>query len=134
MTDDKTREARDEAEAMASKVPALLDKLAERLGASAGAKAVFGEPVEKDGLTVIPVAQSIVGTGGGGGGTSHPEQGSGLGAGGGAMVRPLGYIEITSQGAAFRPLTQPWMDPKLILAYGLLALVLSRMLVKLIRG
>lgn len=134
MTDENLREATAEAEAMAAKVPALLASLAERLGANAGAKAVFGEPVEKDGRTVIPVAQAMIATGAGGGGADEPAQGSGLGAGGGAITKPLGYIEVTAGGAAFKPLSQPWLDARLVLAYTLLVLVISRALVKLIRG
>jgi uncharacterized spore protein YtfJ len=135
MTDESTQAAYDDAEAMASKIPGLLEGLAERLGTHAGAKAVFGDPVERDGLTVIPVAQSMIGTGaGGGGGTDQAQQGSGVGAGGGAMTRPVGYIEISSAGAVFKPLAQPWTDVKLVLAYSLIALVAARMVVKLIRG
>lgn len=131
MNDDATR-AHEEAQSMASKVPGLLEGLAERLGTHAGAQAVFGQPVEKDGRTVIPVAQAIIGTGAGAGGET--EAGSGIGAGGGAMTRPLGYIEVTADAAAFVPLTRPWGDARLILAWTLLALVLSRALVKLLRG
>ena len=42
-------------------------RLAERLGASASASSVFGEPVERDGVTVIPVARVRWGVGGGSG-------------------------------------------------------------------
>jgi uncharacterized spore protein YtfJ len=136
MTDEKSQAAAAEAEAMASRIPGLLESLAERIGANIGAKAVFGDAVERDGLTVIPVAQSMFGTGAGGGGTGADEsqQGSGLGAGGGAMTKPLGYIEIGPEGASFKPLARPWWDARLVLAYTLLALVISRTLVKLIRG
>ncbi|MGD8486166.1 MAG: hypothetical protein PVH07_05950, partial [Chloroflexota bacterium] len=89
MTEERTNEAHAEAEDMAGKVPRLLEGLAERLGASAGASAVFGDPVERDGVTVIPVAQSMVGTGAGGGGQAEGPD-SGLGAGGGALTRPVG--------------------------------------------
>jgi uncharacterized spore protein YtfJ len=96
--------------------------------------AVFGEPVSEGGRTVIPVAQSIVGTGGGGGGGEDAGAGSGLGAGGGAMTRPIGYIELTAGGAAFVPLQRPWADAKLELVYTLLVLVVGRLAVKLLRG
>ena len=132
MTDDE-RDAHDEAEAVASKLPGLLEGLMERLGTSAGAQAVFGERVEQGGRTVIPVAQSVIGTGGGGGGGDKGEA-SGVGAGGGAMTRPLGYIEVTADGATFVPLRKPWADAKLVLVYTLLVLVLGRTLVKLLRG
>ena len=36
----------------------FLTTIAEKLGAAAKASLVFGEPVERDGVTVIPVAKS----------------------------------------------------------------------------
>jgi uncharacterized spore protein YtfJ len=134
MTDDQMDTAREHAQDMASKVPGLLEGLAEKIGANAGAKAVFGEPVREGGRTVIPVAQSVVGTGAGGGGSQDDAAGSGLGAGGGALTRPLGYIEVTAASAEFVPLRRAWADPKLVLAYATIVLIVSRSLVKLIRG
>lgn len=134
MTDEQMENAREHAEDMASKVPGLLEGLAEKIGANAGAKAVFGETVREGGRTVIPVAQSVVGTGAGGGGSQDEAAGSGIGAGGGALTRPLGYIEVTAEGAEFVPLRRPWADPKLVLAYATIVLIVSRALVKLVRG
>ncbi|MBX6341484.1 MAG: sporulation protein, partial [Thermomicrobiaceae bacterium] len=48
---------------------------------------VFGEPYEKDGVTVIPVARVA---GGGGGGTGEGEQGKGSGGGFGVGATPAG--------------------------------------------
>ena len=45
----------------------LVERLADKLGSSAHSTAVFGEPVERDGVTVIPVAKARWGFGGGGG-------------------------------------------------------------------
>lgn len=133
MTDERVNEAYAEAETAAGRVPSLLAGLAERLGASAGAKAVFGEPVTEGGRTVIPVARSVVGAGAGGG---EPADGgdAGVGGGGGAMTQPLGFIELTSDEAAFVPLAKPWADVKLVLAYATIVLILARTLVKLVRG
>lgn len=132
MSDESMDAAREQAEDVAAKLPPMLERLADKLGANAGASAVFGKPVKEGGRTVVPVAQTVIGTGGGGGGDSA--QGSGLGAGGGAMTKPLGYIEVTADGAAFVPNQQPWADPKLVFVYTLLALVVARTLVKLVRG
>ena len=77
----------------------FLTNVAEKLGAAAKASLVFGEPVERDGVTVIPVAKSRWGFGGGAGKTKH-EYGSG--GGGGAQVTPIGFIEITNGGARFQ--------------------------------
>ena len=43
----------------------FLTNIAEKLGAAAKVSLVFGEPVERDGVTVIPVAKSRWGFGGG---------------------------------------------------------------------
>ena len=84
--------------------PGFLDRLAERIGAAAAAAAVFGEPVERDGVTVIPVARARWGFGGGSGGEGANQ---GSGGGGGSVVSPLGYIEIRQGGAAFKPVRDP---------------------------
>ncbi len=130
---DGSHEAFAEAEGMARQVPELLERLAERIGAHAGASAAFGEPVERDGVTIIPVAQSILGSGAGGGGAAGGPD-SGLGAGAGAVTRPMGYIEITDNGAVFVPNRKPWQDPLFLLALTPLALIAARTLVKLVRG
>jgi uncharacterized spore protein YtfJ len=128
-----TEEALDEArEAGEGGMPGLLASMAERVGATARVSAVFGEPVERDGRTVIPVAQSVWGSGAGSG--TSDDQGSGSGAGGGALTRPVGYIELTGGGATFVPLQKPWQDAKLILAWAVAAWLLSRAINRLLRG
>jgi uncharacterized spore protein YtfJ len=78
-----------------------------------GAHVAYGEPVVADGVTVIPVARVIMGFGGGGGvgDTQHdgetPSGGVGGGAGGGGMVQPLGFIEVTRDGARWVALEPP---------------------------
>src|SRR3989304_2693696 len=89
----------------------IATQLADRVGLRANARAVFGDPVERDGVTVIPVAKVRYGFGGGGGGgmsgkslddmDESPEMGEGGGGGGGMMASPVGYIEITKNGARF---------------------------------
>ena len=57
---------------------------------------VFGEPFEKDGITLIPVA-AVRGGGGAGGGTEtspEGEEGSGFGSGFGITARPVGAYVI----------------------------------------
>jgi uncharacterized spore protein YtfJ len=123
------KEAREAAE---GGVPGLLTSMAEKVGATARVNAVFGEPVERDGRTVIPVAQSMWGSGAGSG--MSEQQGSGSGAGGGALTRPVGYIEVTSQGASFVPLQRPWQDAKLVLAWAVAIWLASRALNRILRG
>jgi uncharacterized spore protein YtfJ len=43
----------------------FIGTMAERLGAVARAATIFAEPVERDGITVIPVAKAQWGFGGG---------------------------------------------------------------------
>jgi uncharacterized spore protein YtfJ len=57
------------------------ERLAEQLGDSVRASAVFGKPVERDGVTVIPVARARFAFGGGGG-----SDGTGQGSGGGGAA------------------------------------------------
>jgi uncharacterized spore protein YtfJ len=87
-------------------VPALLDAVGKRLGASLNAKAVFGAPVERGEVTVIPVARSVWGYGAGGG-SSEGSTESGAGGGGGGAAMPVGYIEVTDHGATYHRIEDP---------------------------
>ena len=84
-----------------------LTRLAERLGANAAASAVFGAPVERDGVTVIPVARVRWGFGGGGGGGRKDKAQDGWGGGGGVQAVPLGFIEVKDGGAQYRRVHDP---------------------------
>jgi uncharacterized spore protein YtfJ len=110
----------------------LMEKLADRIGANAGAKAVFGEPIVRGGRTVVPVAQSMWGTGAGVG--ESEEDGTGMGGGGGAMTRPIGYIEITEQAATYVPISKPWQDWRLVLTWAVALWLASRALNRILRG
>lgn len=59
---------------------------------AASVKRVFGEPIEKDGVTVIPVAAAVGGGGGGGGNDGRGLEGEGGGFGIGA--RPVGVYVL----------------------------------------
>lgn len=83
---------------------------------NANAKQVYGEPVERDGTTIIPVAKVQWGFGGGGIGRGPTERGGG---GGGARAYPTGFIELRDGKAEFRPISDPMM-PVLVTAAGLL--------------
>jgi uncharacterized spore protein YtfJ len=61
------------------------------------ARRVFGDPVQVDSVTVLPVA--TVGGGGGGGQKEHSEGGVGFGLG----VRPAGVFVIRDGDAKWRP-------------------------------
>jgi hypothetical protein len=118
----------------------LLEQMAERLGGRASAAAVYGSPVERDGVTVIPVARVAWGVGAGGGSGNGPDgqgSGSGEGGGGGVSASPVGFIEIKNGTAEFRPIRmQPpfWALPPIILAAGVASLLALHGLRRLLRG
>jgi len=95
--------------------------MAEKLGATAKAATIFGEPVEREGLTVIPVAKARWGFGGGVGRRRGED---GAGGGGGAQVIPVGFIEMKNGEAQFRPI-RTW-PPGWVLAGGLISFFLLR--------
>jgi uncharacterized spore protein YtfJ len=66
---------------------------------------VFGEPFEKDGLTVIPAARVIGGSGGGTGQDDSGQQGEGGGFG--LMARPAGAYVIRDGEITWRPAVDP---------------------------
>jgi uncharacterized spore protein YtfJ len=63
---------------------------------------VFGEPYERDGVTVIPAAR-IQGGAGGGGGEGPDGQGKGSGSGFGLMARPVGAFVIRDGRVSWQP-------------------------------
>jgi uncharacterized spore protein YtfJ len=65
-------------------------------------KRVFGEPYEKDSVTVIPVAK-VQGGGGGGDGEGPDGTGKGSGSGFGLMARPVGVFVIRGDELTWRP-------------------------------
>ena len=110
----------------------LVERLADRLGSTAHSTAVFGEPIERGSVTVIPVAKARWGFGGGGGRSlahagerpgEHPTgpEGEGPGGGGGVAVVPVGFIEVRDGGARFHRI----VDEGAIVALAAMALVAS---------
>ena len=131
MPDETTQAYREAEDAAREGLPELLQRVADRIGLHAGAQAVFGEAVQRDAVTVIPVAQMIIGTGAGQG-TAGDDVGSG--AGGGALTRPLGCIEIGDEGAIFRPIRQPWQNATLVVSLAFATLLLAKAVRTLLRG
>ena len=107
----------------------LLERLVSQVGGHARVQAVFGDPVERDGVTVVPVARVRWGVGGGGG--SAPD-GAGSGGGGGVAADPIGFIELTSAGATFRPIARLFGAPT-ILAVAIAAAAVLRATARLRR-
>ncbi|MFZ3598490.1 spore germination protein GerW family protein [Streptomyces sp. BH104] len=108
---------------------ALLERLADKLGGRASVAAVFGEPVFREGVTVVPVAQAGFGFGGGTGREkARDKDEEGGGGGGGAWAKPLGFIEIKDGTAVYKPIRDPWVDVALPLATLLVGVAGSRVL------
>jgi uncharacterized spore protein YtfJ len=85
---------------------AALQDIRETIEKAAGK--VFGEPIQREGMTVLPVAS--VATGGGGGGGARPtrkgETGaeeSGEGGGFGLMAKPAGAFVIKEGSVTWNP-------------------------------
>jgi uncharacterized spore protein YtfJ len=90
---------------------------------------VFGDPYEKNGVTVIPAAKV---QGGAGGGTGEGPEGAGRGGGSGfgVNVRPAGAFVIRGDDVAWRPAVDV---NRVILGaqvVAILALLLARSIVK----
>jgi uncharacterized spore protein YtfJ len=84
----------------------VLGELAERLGARVAAHTVYAPAVERDGVTVIPVASARFVLGGGSG--TDPQKGQEGGGGGGlGRIAPVGYIEVMDGRTRFVPVVHP---------------------------
>lgn len=70
---------------------------------SVGVHAAYGEPVELDGTTIVPVAVAAYGFGAGEGGMEA--QGEGSGAGGGGFACPTGAYVTRDGYTRFEPNT-----------------------------
>jgi uncharacterized spore protein YtfJ len=107
-----------------------LERLAEKLGLSANAANIYGTPVERDGVTIIPVAKVMYGVGGGSG---HRKGEEGSGGGGGVSSTPVGYIEMKNGEARFRPIRDPLIIWPIIAGSSLLTLWALKGIIKLAR-
>lgn len=91
----------------------LLTGLVDRIQDHAGVTQVYGDPIEREGKQVVPVAEIMYGFGGGAddgdaddtdADTSAEETSDGgIGMGGGVWARPAGVLEITDDDTRFVP-------------------------------
>ena len=89
---------------------------------------VFGEPYDRDGMTVVPVAKI---SGGGGGGSGAQGEGSGSGAGFGLSATPAGVYVLKDDKVSW----QPAVDVnRVVLGGQLVALVALLVLRSLVRA
>jgi uncharacterized spore protein YtfJ len=109
--------------------PTDVMKIVEQAKEAITVKRVFGEPFEKDGVTVIPAAR-VQGGAGGGGGEGPEGEGRGSGSGFGVTARPAGAFVITGDQVNWRPA----VDVNRVILGGQLiaiaALLLARTIVK----
>ncbi len=65
-------------------------------------KRVFGDPIQQEGVTIIPAAR-VGGGAGGGGGAGPSGQGTGEGSGFGMSARPAGVYVLRNGKVRWRP-------------------------------
>ena len=109
----------------------IIEKLANQVGITANAKYIYGEPVERNGITVIPVAKSAYAFGGGGG---KKDNEGGSGGGGAVALTPVGYIEIKNGETRFRQIVDLAMLLPLITVSSLALLTVFWGIGKLLRN
>ena len=136
-------------------IDGYIERMAERVGGTASVRAVFGDPIQRDGITIIPVARVRWGFGGGAGSgpipvgpgrpssgspladtpemTTDAPSGSGSGGGGAVTADPVGYLEIGPGGATFHPITAARPSAGFMLAAGATAALVLRGLARLVR-
>ena len=88
-------------------------------------KRVFGEPYERNGVTVIPAAK-VMGGGGGGAGEAPDGQGQGSGTGFGMAARPAGAYVIHGDEVRWQPALDVNRLIAGVLAIAALALIVTR--------
>jgi uncharacterized spore protein YtfJ len=117
------------AEGPRRRADALIEAVVDRIGGGEfGTAKVFGDPVEREGVTVIPVAAVRMGFGGGT--RSDPgKRHDGEGAGGGGAITAAGYIELKQGTSRFVPVLRPER-----MAAMLLGAVLAGMMIGSRRG
>ncbi|MDH4142693.1 MAG: spore germination protein GerW family protein, partial [Chloroflexota bacterium] len=96
--------------------PMQIDEILGQARDTMTVRRVFGEPIERDGLTLVPVANVMGGAGGGGGeapapgaegaagsDASGPPMGSGMGVGYGVRATPAGVYVIKDGDVRWEP-------------------------------
>ncbi len=113
----------------------FFQSISEKIQGQAGVGKVFGEPIEAQGKTLIPVAKVTFGYGAGVGNLAQHEEGSdhegrqqtGAGGGAGAVITPLGVMEITKNSTRFVP-AEDWKKWTQIFLTGFTTALLVRKL------
>ncbi len=111
----------------------VLERLGDAIGATVRISLIYGEPVEREGITVIPVAKARWGFGGRVDALAQAERAD-TRAGGGLVLTPIGYIEVQDGASRFRPIYDPAAFLPPVLLIGGIALLLVRALAKALRS
>jgi len=90
---------------------------------------VYGEPFEKNGVTILPAA-SVRGGGGGGSGESPQGEGKGTGGGFGVTARPVGAYVIRGDEVRWEPAVDVTRMALMGQAVAVIALLVIRSIVK----
>ena len=83
-------------------MPIVVTDIIERARDVMTVKRVFGEPIQSNGLMLVPVA-AVRGGGGGGGGPAPDGSGEAGGGGFGVLARPVGAYVIRGDQVEWRP-------------------------------
>ncbi|WP_436933613.1 spore germination protein GerW family protein [Halovenus marina] len=105
----------------------------EQMHHSANVKSVFGEPIEANGKTILPVAKISYGFGGGygseGGADMDGDESAGSdggGMGGGLSAKPAGVVEISDDETRFIPFANRKKLVAVALVFALIGYLLGR--------
>jgi uncharacterized spore protein YtfJ len=91
-------------------------------------KRVYGEPIEREGLTIVPAAH--VRGGGGGGGDAEKNGGAGFGL----TARPVGVYVVKDGNVAWEPAVDVTRISLLGVVAGIVALLVLRSVIKTLAG
>ncbi|HET7581811.1 MAG TPA: sporulation protein [Candidatus Limnocylindria bacterium] len=91
-------------------------------------KRVYGEPIEREGLTIVPAAH--VRGGGGGGGDAENNGGAGFGL----TARPVGVYVVKDGNVAWEPAVDVTRISLLGVVAGIVALLVLRSVIKTLAG
>jgi uncharacterized spore protein YtfJ len=84
-----------------------VEQVISQLVSNASVESVFGRPIERDGATIIPCSEIMVGFGMGTGMGPVDEKGNAMGqgggGGGGSQGRPVAVIVMTKEGVRIEP-------------------------------
>src|SRR5579859_7201965 len=88
-------------------VTGSVEQVLSQLVSNATVDTVFGRPVERDGATIIPCSEIMVGFGMGSGRGPIDERGNSMGGGGGggggSQGRPIAVVVMTKDGVRVEP-------------------------------